>query len=403
MIEEVIKKDLDFVDDSYKDLRKKVTSKENYSLIMLVYLKSKFPCTNVVTDFDAIEHRLQMQISRYYNLVCSVESNEDSFKIYPFEASNSQKAIYYENVLKSIIDYHISSNIPYEEVFEIYIDSYKNEINKMHEDLKKKKIIPYYGLPNYMIKKAGFILKCASRITNDIPIDIYNEMTFFLEKYPPYEESYQEIFPYYSEEFKEEYKRFEENYLKILEFERSLEPCAKQKWKEFLTNPLNHDSNHYAYLAHTFTSGEVDPSKMHKVCTSLLTENIQTIGEFGLLFGADNNFDECCCEDAGSWEISKDEYIERDFLKNWQYPSAEDNTLFYEFENVSKILLPEDIESFVLMGGIVTYSEIVLTGNVRPTGVFYTDKCKDIEKAKEYAEKYNLPLIHITPSVKKVL
>ena len=403
MIEEVIKKDLDFVDDSYKDLLKKVTSKENYSLIMLVYLKSKFPFTNVVTDFDAIEHRLQMQISRYYNLVCSVESHEDSFQTSPFEASNSQKAIYYENVFKSIIDYHISSNIPYEEVFEIYIDSYKNEINKMHEDLKKKKIIPYYGLPNYMIKKAGFILKCASRITNDIPIDIYNEMTFFLEKYPPYEESYQEIFPYYSEEFKEEYKRFEENYLKILEFERSLEPCAKQKWKEFLTNPLNHDSNHYAYLAHTFTSGEVDPSKMHKVCTSLLTENIQTIGEFGLLFGADNNFDECCCEDAGSWEISKDEYIERDFLKNWQYPSAEDNTLFYEFENVSKILLPEDIESFVLMGGIVTYSEIVLTGNVRPTGVFYTDKCKDIEKAKEYAEKYNLPLIHITPSVKKVL
>ena len=84
MIEEVIKKDLDFVDDSYKDLLKKVTSKENYSLIMLVYLKSKFPFTNVVTDFDAIEHRLQMQISRYYNLVCSVESHEDSFQISPF-------------------------------------------------------------------------------------------------------------------------------------------------------------------------------------------------------------------------------------------------------------------------------------------------------------------------------
>ena len=194
----------------------------------------------------------------------------------------------------------------------------------------------------------------------------------------------------------------EDIFLKILEFERSLEPYAKQKWAEFLTNPINHDSSHYAYLAHTFTGGEVDPSKMHKVCTSLLTENIQTIGEFGLLFGADNNFDECCCEDAGSWEISKDEYIDRDLLKNWQYPSTEDNTLFYEFENVSKILLPQDIESSVLEGGIVTYSEIVLTGNVHPIGVFYTDKCKDIEKAKQYAEKYNLPLIHITPNLDKV-
>ena len=217
-----------------------------------------------------------------------------------------------------------------------------------------------------------------------------------------YEETYKEIFPYYSENFKNEYSKFEENYLKILEFERRLEPYAKQKWTEFLTNPINHDSSHYAYLAHTFTGGEVDPSKMHKVCTSLLTENIQTIGEFGLLFGADNNFDECCCEDAGSWEISKDEYIDRDLLKNWQYPSTEDNTLFYEFENVSKILLPQDIESSVLEGGIVTYSEIVLTGNVHPIGVFYTDKCKDIEKAKQYAEKYNLELIHITPNLDKV-
>ena len=253
-----------------------------------------------------------------------------------------------------------------------------------------------------MLKKAGFILKCASKLTSDIPVDIYNEMTSFLEKYPPYEETYKEIFPYYSEDFKNEYNKFEENYLKILEFERNLEPFAKQKWTEFLTNPQNHDSSHYAYLAYTFTGGEVDPSQMHKVCTSLLTENIQTIGEFGLLFGADNNFDECCCEDAGSWEISKDEYIDRDLLKNWQYPSTEDNTLFYEFENVSKILLSQDIKSSVLEGGIVTYSEIVLTGNVHPTGVFYTDKCKDIEKAKQYAEKYNLPLIHITPNLDKV-
>ena len=376
MIEEVIKKDIDFVDDSYKDLLKKVTSKGEYSLIMLVYLKSKYPFTNVVTDFDAIDHRLQMQISRYYNLVCSVKINNDSFKIYPFEASNQQKAFYYENVLKSIIDYHINSNIPYEEVFEIYIDSYKNEIIKIQDDLKSKKIIPYYGLPSFMLKKAGFILKCASKLTSDIPVDIYNEMASFLEKYPPYEETYKEIFPYYSEDFKNEYNKFEENYLKILEFERRLEPYAKQKWAEFLTNPQNHDSSHYAYLAHTFTGGEVDPSKMHKVCTSLLTEN--------------------------SWEISKDEYIDRDLLKNWQYPSTEDNTLFYEFENVSKILLPQDIESSVLEGGIVTYSEIVLTGNVHPIGVFYTDKCKNIEKAKQYAEKYNLPLIHITPNLDKV-
>ena len=53
-----------------------------------------------------------------------------------------------------------------------------------------------------MLKKAGFILKCASKLTSDIPVDIYNEMTSFLEKYPSYEETYKEIFPYYSEDFK---------------------------------------------------------------------------------------------------------------------------------------------------------------------------------------------------------
>ena len=65
-------------------------------------------------------------------------------------------------------------------------------------------------------------------------------------------------------------------------------------------------------------------------------------------------------------------------------------------EEVKKDLkIISDIVKDVLSGGIVTYSEIVLTGKVHPIGIFYEDICKDVEKVKAYAEKYNLPLIYI--------
>lgn len=393
MIEEVIKKDLKTVSDIDKDMLSRVSNKEEYHSIMLNYLKRKYPYTTIVSN--NIEFELQRGCNDYFDFVSSIEYYDNKFKIYPFTGSKDQKKFYYEKVLEKIINYHLETGISYEEIIKIYTDSYKNEVEKIKSNLKNMQMLPYYGTPSFMLKKAGYILKCASKLTSDIPIDLYNNMMAFLNKYPPYKEFYQETFPYYTEEFKRGYIEFENNYLKILEFEKSLVPLAKKIWEDFLTDPKNHDDNHYAYLAHTFSYGEVDPREINKVCTSLLTEDIQTIGEFGLLFGADNNFDECCSEDAGSWEITKEDFIDRNIPKQWQYPSHESKTIFYEYENISKLLLPQDIVKDVLNGGIVTYSEIVLTGKVHPIGVFFTDICKDVEKVKAYAEKYNLPLIHI--------
>ena len=51
-------------------------------------------------------------------------------------------------------------------------------------------------------------------------------------------------------------------------------------------------------------------------------------------------------------------------------------------------------------------SIVIVGGHDRMVGQYKkickSYKCKDIEKAKQYAEKYNLPLIHITPNLDKV-
>lgn len=52
-----------------------------------------------------------------------------------------------------------------------------------------------------MLKKARYILKCASKLTSNIPIDLYNNMMAFLNEYPPYDEFYQETFLYYAEKY----------------------------------------------------------------------------------------------------------------------------------------------------------------------------------------------------------
>ena len=86
--------------------------------------------------------------------------------------------------------------------------------------------------------------------------------------------------------------------------------------------------------------------------------------------------------------------------------------IFYENPNISKISLPEDLEKEAIArnaaynGEILNYknttaySEIYLNNNAKAIGVFYTDDCLNIAEIIKYAQKYNLPLVHL--SLKKL-
>lgn len=394
MIEDVIKIDKETIKDISKNLFDNIHTKEEYISFMLNYLQNKYPYTNVYSD--NVNYKLSSQSRRYLELATSITYNGDSFKIYPYNANEKQASNYYVNILKEIINYHINYKVSYEEAFNIYINEYNNANQNIIEDLKTKKMMPYYGMPSFMYEKACYLICCAVAIDTNIPFDAYEQMKAFMEKYPEENNNFMRICSYYSDEFKRDYDSFEKNYLRMLEYEKSLVPKAKEVWSNFLTDVNSHDNSKFAYLAHTFTSGEAPPDKMEKVCTSLLTESIQTIGDFGLLYNANNIVDEICSDDAGSWEVTKDEFIERDMPKSWQFPSDENKTIFYEYPKISKILLPQTLINEFEYSKNNLYSEIVLTNYPKPIGVFYTDKCKDINKVTSYASKYNLPLIHIT-------
>ncbi len=395
MIRDVIEKDIKIYPGIDAEALRNVTTYSEYVSFMTSYLSLKHPFCTYVTD--NIEYTLIRECELYLSLKCSIRYKGDSFKVYPYEPTIKQRKDYYHNVLEAIVKYHYESGIDFENAIKEYINLYIEENKNIKEDLKKRKMLPYYGNVQFMLHKAGYTLRCAKDLVGEtVSMDALLEMKAFLEKYPEIPEDYRDVYPYYSDDFKDDYDAFEKNYLSILELEKTLEPLAKKRWKDFLTDPNDYDPNHFAYLAHTFTAGSVSPNEIHKVCTSLLTDKIQTSGEFGLLFGADNNFDECCSCDAGSWELTKSEFIDRNLPKNWQYPSTDELTVFYEEPEVSKLLIPERIEQDVLDNNMATYSEIVITGTPKPIAVFYNDYCENVEMVKMYAEKCGLPLVHVT-------
>lgn len=395
MVKDVVEKDIKMYSDINAEVLRKAKTYSEYVYLMTNYLSMKY---SFKIEFnDNLEYTLLRESELYLSLKCSIRYGKDSFKVYPYEATIKQRSDYYHNILKEIVSYHYETGISFEDAIREYAALYKEENKKIKEDLKKRKMLPYYGNAQFMIQKAGYTLSCAKDLVgSDVPMEALYQMKAFLAKYPEIPEHYRNVYPYYSDEFKNDYDEFERNYLTILELEKILEPLAKKRWKEFLTDPNNYDPEHYAFLAHTFTVGSVSPEEMHKACVSLLTNKVQTSGEFGLLFGADNNFDECCSCDAGSWEVTKEEFIDRDLPKNWQYPSTGDYAIFYEEPEVSKLLTPERIEQEVLNNNMACYSEIVLLGSLKPVGVFYTDCCENVEMVKMYAEKCGLPLVHIT-------
>ena len=80
----------------------------------------------------------------------------------------------------------------------------------------------------------------------------------------------------------------------------------------------------------------------------------------------------------------------------------------YEDPKISKLILPTDLEKTGIDNNLVynhellnyetfcAYTELVLNKKAQALGVFYTDDCPNIEEIKEYAKKYNLPLIHLS-------
>lgn len=111
--------------------------------------------------------------------------------------------------------------------------------------------------------------------------------------------------------------------------------------------------------------------------------------------------------DAWSFVTSKEKFIDEAFPVNSQLVSFPVSYCYGDFKN-SKLLLPQDVISQSVVNNlernanvpyvydVCVYNEIFLNSNAKVLGVFYTDKCQNVDMVREYAVSYGLPLVNLS-------
>lgn len=386
---------------------------EILNVILQLELK-RFPYTNYVAD-ESYTHLSEI-ISRFNNVIMCTEINGDTFKYYPITIDEDTSKTLYCNVLKDIIKTYIETGEFIEFLIDKRIEEYNRSLENYMNVLKGINMKPYYGTPAYIIKHSKYILESAKKLsvdTNELE-GLVRKLEDFNIVYPNVGSNY-EKYPYFTEDYKIAYRNLEETYLQVLEIEKALMPINEQMWQAYLTNPNNHDDTNFKYLIHVFTGGFVPPDKMQKACSTLVTDSLLCIpyGTFGLIYDFNREAVETICtEDVGSWLVTKEDFLDRFLPTRMQLQHPEATSVFYEYEKNSKLVTPEEVEKVGINNNLKynnnqpltydrsIYTEIFLNSKAKTCGVFYTDDCKNIQEVIEYAEKYNLPVVHL--SLKKL-
>lgn len=353
---------------------------------------------------NEIQDLLLSNISQLCDLLKKVKEKNNKIKIYPVKESDENKEIFYKKVIEEMVDYQIQNNLSTEKVFDIFANKIGSQLNNFKQMLKQKDMELYYGSVYYIVERSLFIINCIKHISNKSSNldEIEKLMLQYKQKYLDSKDSYEkeDDFTTYNDEFYNDYDLIESNYKKLLLMENELTPIVVEQWKKYLTNPIEKNDN-YRYVMHCFTSGMVESNLMEKACCSLYTPSIENLmyGNFGLIYDIDvDSIDTMCADDAGSWRINKEEFIERGCPGRWQLTRFDDYAVFYENPYNSKIIMPNEFEDVCknkIKNDMFNYSEIFLNKNARPIGVFYTNDCQNIEELKMYAERNNLPLVEI--------
>ena len=243
-------------------------------------------------------------------------------------------------------------------MFEIRNEEYKKRYKKLEQDFMEKDFKPYYGSPNFIVKRSEYINHCIQRIidSKNVSDDLKINSIKLL---PEVRNDYNEMLKIYSKSGdnmdKNTYEEMERLYLKIRDVEDILSKDVEQVWKEFLTDPRDYkEGDRFAFFAHTLTQGVVEPQKLNKVCCTLITDKSMPIidGKYGYIFPMDmRTMGTMCLEDSGSWSISKKRFWEQKLAFDWQF--AEESgfpgeKVFYEEEKISKLILPEDMENAII-------------------------------------------------------
>ena len=382
---------------------KKEEALSNVKKTLVDYYLKKYKYVNYMDD--NLHNTLLLNISDILDYNLKAQVRDGKFKIYPVKESEEKKKKTYEMIMKKMVDYQIEKDCSFDDVIRSFIEATSIELNDIKSRLIKGDMEPYYGNAYFLIERSKYIIECVKAIPGvslDLN-DIYSLMTMYEDKYysgvDEYERDNDFIAPNY--QFYEDYDKIEGLYKELTQLEDRLAPVVADYWKKYLTDPsLNEDE--YRYVMHSFSAGMVDPAEMRKACCSLHTNKIDNYmyGTSGLIYDIDaESLGTMCTDDAGSWLINKEKFIEDRMPGRWQLPDTHQETVFYENPRISKIIMPEvferECEEQIRTNEGWHYSEIYLNGNAKALGVFYTDDCPNIEEVQRYATKYNLPLVHV--------
>lgn len=353
---------------------------------------------------NEIQDVLLSNISKLCDLSKKVKDNNGKIKIYPVKESDENKEKIYKKVIKEMVDYQIENSISVEEAFNTFANKIGNQLKSFKQMLMQNDMELYYGSIYYMVERSIFIINCIKHISNESLNlgEMENTMLQYKRKYIDSRVACEKDADFYdvNAEFYTDYDLIESYYKKLLIMENELSPLVVEQWKKYLTSPFENDNN-YRYIMHCFSSGMVDLNLMNKACCSLYTPTIENLmyGNSGLIYDIDvDSVDTMCTDDAGSWIVNKEVFIERGCPSRWQLTNLDGDTVFYEYPLNSKLIVPNVFETECnnkIKNGKFHYSEIFLNKKARPIGVFYTNECQDIEEVKLYAERNNLPLVKI--------
>ncbi|HIS38904.1 MAG TPA: hypothetical protein IAB45_05280 [Candidatus Onthousia faecavium] len=368
------------------------------------YYLSKYPYKDYYDN--AVQDRFISKMTEYYTLKVKTRNINNKIKFYPVKISTEMAQNYYQKYIHLMVNEQLEKGLSIEELFSNWSNTFASATKEYKEYLLKADIYLYYGSPFYMIERSKFISNCISNIPNveESTTDLLSTMDVFANTYMQNRNSFDEQadFPITDEQFYRDYDDIEACYIKFVELENKLAPIVLNYWQDYLTSPKQHDMYNYKYLTHSFGHGIIDYNLMTKACCSLSTNEIDNLmyGNCGLIYEpTPNSIDTMSTDDAGSWIINRKEFIEKGCPSTWQLTNLDGDSVFYEYPQNSKLIMPEifaeECKEQSLNPDSWDYSEIFLNKNAKVVGAFYTNDCDDIDEIKNYAEIHDLPLAHI--------
>ncbi len=379
-------------------------------------LLEKYPCDCIGNGVEdrRLNHILSSIMQKYYVYVYGVERKEKSFKFYPVTVTEEEIKKIYDMEFKELVLESIKSSLPIEVLLSNKIKEYTTKFEECKAYALATPMEPYYGNPTFIVNRVQYILECIQKLPTEVPnLDGVQKLVLsFMGKYGNQKNSIGKvIFPFYTEEYKRDYRELEKLYCDLLEMEKSFSKVVETIWKSALTDPNHHNDHDFKYLIHTFSGGMIPLDNIEKVCCSLATNRLLTppYGNTGIICDFDIKAVETICfSDAGSWMVTKDEFVRRLFPITWQVTNPNGVGVWFENEKNSRSLLPVDLEiganahNIAVNGELLNYSvskcysEIFFNHKVKVIGAFYTDDCKDTSAIEAYAAKYNLPLVYLS-------